>query len=210
MNKSEKEGWGIDNHPYPEGIGYISCRWDLCLGCGGCEIACSMFHFGTINRHLSRIRIFRYLLPLPKSVPAVCCQCSTEERACENACPQYPPVIHYDEVKLHMTVDEERCLGVSCSMCRSACPARIPFFYPEQNDCAMVCDLCEKEGQRCPQCVEICPTQALEFIEPKFPRHLERIHPDEKARCIAKRLYPLQGDRVLSLPEEIWGAERKG
>ena len=200
----EDKGWGLEDLPYPEGTAYISTRWDLCIGCGGCEVACSMFHFGTINRHLSRIRIYRYLLPLPKSVQAVCCQCPEKERACQKACPVDPPVIYYDEAGQHMTVDEERCLGESCAMCRDACPAAIPGFYTDQKDCSMVCDLCEKDGQRRPQCVEICPTQALEFIEPRFPQHLERIHPDAKAEDMAKRLYPLSQDRVLQLPEEVW------
>lgn len=197
--------WGIENLPDPQGVAYISTRWDLCIGCGGCEIACSMFHFGTINRRLSRIRILRYMLPLPKSVQAVCCQCPEKERECEKACPNDPPVIYYDEELQHMVVDEERCLGESCALCRDACPAAIPGFYPEEQDGAMVCDLCESNGQRRPQCVEICPTQALEFIAPKFPRHLERIHPDEKAEGMAKRLYPLPPDRVMPLPEEVWG-----
>jgi hypothetical protein len=55
--------------------------------------------------------------------------------------------------------------------------------------------------------VEICPSQALEFMTPLFPHHLERIHPDEKAKCLMKRLYPLPEDRVVTLPEEIWRGE---
>ncbi len=201
----ETEGWGIENLPYPEGVAYISTRWDLCIGCGACEMACSMAHYGIINRELSRIRIFRYLLPLPKSVQSVCCQCSDEERECEKACPLEPPVIRYHASLQHMTVDEDRCIGDSCALCREACPAEIPRFYSDEHDYPMVCDLCETNGRRRPRCVDICPTQALEFIEPKFPQHLERIHPDEKARCLAKRLYPLPGDRVIRLPEESWG-----
>jgi Fe-S-cluster-containing hydrogenase component 2 len=200
----DTEGWGIENLAYPEGLAYISTRWDLCIGCGGCEVACAMSHFGTINRHLSRIRIFRYVIPLPKSVQSVCCQCPGPERECEKACPVDPPVITYDESLKHMVVDEENCLGFECAQCRDACPAEVPRFYPEDYDYAMVCDLCEKNGQRRPQCVEICPTQALEFLEPKFPQHLERIHPDEKIKCLAKRLHPLPEDRVIHLPEEIW------
>ena len=201
----ETEGWGIERLPYPETTAYISTRWDLCIGCGACEIACAMAHYGVMNRELSRIRIFRYLIPLPKSVQSVCCQCSREERECEKACPQEPPVIRYDASSQHMSVDSDRCLGASCALCREACPAEVPRFYSPEQDCAMVCDLCETGGKRRPQCVDICPTQALEFIEPKFPQHLERIHPDEKARCLARRLYPLPKDRVIRLPEEIWG-----
>src|SRR5680860_54267 len=89
-NQSQ-EGWGLEKLEYPEGVAYISARWDLCVGCGHCEVACSMYHYGIINRELSRIRIFRYLLPLPKTLQNVCSQCSEEERECQKACPEDPP-----------------------------------------------------------------------------------------------------------------------
>ena len=202
-----KEGWGLEKIPYPKGVAYISARWDLCVGCGACEVACSMFHHGVVNRELSRIRIYRYLLPLPKSVQNVCSQCPEKERECQKACPEDPPVIHYDPERFHMVVDEDRCLGSGCGQCRDACPAEVPRFYPPEQDVSMVCDLCEKDGQRRPQCVEICPTQALEFVSPKIPHHLERIHPDVKAASLANRLYPLPKDRVIRMPEEIWGGK---
>ena len=104
-----QEGWGLEKLAYPEGVGYISARWDLCVGCGHCEVACSMYHYGEINRELSRIRIYRYTLPLPKSVQNVCSQCSERERECQKACPVDPPVIHYDEERKHMVVNEEDC-----------------------------------------------------------------------------------------------------
>ena len=117
-------------------------------------------------------------------------------------------MIHYDQDRGHMVIDEERCLGWRCSKCRKACPADVPKFYPPDHDHCMVCDLCEQEdGRRRPQCVEACPAEALDFLSPKFPHHLERIHPDQKADSLAKRLYPLPRDRVSRLPEEIWGDE---
>ena len=204
-NTREKDGWGIENLPYPQGLGYINTRWDLCTGCGACEIACSMFHYGVINRELSRIRIYRYILPVPKSVQTVCSQCSEQERECEKACPIDPPVIHYDTERQHMVVDIDRCLGSKCGKCRKACPAQVPRFYPPEHDYSLVCDLCEKDGKRQPQCVEICPNQALEFLSPMFPQHLERIHPDQKAAALRKRLYPLAEDEIIQLPEKIWG-----
>lgn len=207
ISSRDKEGWGKENLPYPEGVGYITTRWDLCIGCGACEIACSMAHYGVINRELSRIRIYRYLIPVPKSVQSVCTQCAEKERACQNACPEDPPVIYFDDELLRMVVDEDRCLGSDCGLCRDDCPAEIPRFYPPEHDFPLVCNLCETDGQRRPQCVEICPTQALEFMAPKFPQHLERIHPDQKAALLAKRLYPLPEDRVIRLPEEIWGGK---
>lgn len=200
-----KTGWGVEDLPFPKGVGLIQARWDRCVGCGACEIACSLHHHGVLNRELSRIRIFRYHLPIPKSVQNVCCQCSEPERECQKACPLDPPVIHYDEDRLHMVVDAERCLGSSCAQCADACPAAVPRFYPPDHDHSMVCDLCEVDGVRRPQCVEICPHQALEYMAPQFPQHLERIHPDDKAACLAKRLYPLPKDRVQRPPEDVWG-----
>ncbi len=203
----QEEGWGLEKLPYPEGVGYISPRWDLCIGCGHCEVACSMYHYGVINRELSRIRIYRYMLPLPKSVQNVCVQCSERERECQKACPMDPPVIHFDEKLNHMVVDEDRCLGSKCGKCRKACPADVPQFHQPDHNFPIVCDLCEKDGKRQPQCVEICPTRCLEYTRPQIPNHLERIHPDEKASSIAKRLYPLKRERVIRLPEEIWGGK---
>lgn len=201
----DKTGWGVENMPKPSGPGLIEARWDLCVGCGACEMACSMFHYGVLNRELSRIRIFRYHLPAPKSVQNVCCQCQEKERECQKACPLDPPVIHYDKDKLHMVVDVDRCLGSSCGQCAAACTAAVPRFFPPSHDYAMVCDLCEQDGVRRPQCVEICPFYALEFMTPQFPQHLQRIHPDEKAAYLAKRLFPLPKDKVQRPPEEIWG-----
>lgn len=204
MGDESKTGWGVEDLPFPENVGLIQTRWDLCVGCGACELACSMFHYGVLNRELSRIRIFRYHLPLPKSVQNVCCQCSEEERECQKACPIDPPVIYYDKENFHMTVDTERCLGSDCAECASACPAQVPRFYPRVHEHSMVCDLCERDGTRQPQCVAICPHHALEFMKPQFPQHLERIHPDHKAEYLSKRLYPLPKNRVQNPPEEIW------
>lgn len=203
-----KQGWGVENVPDPEGVALIEARWDLCIGCGYCEIACSMFHYGVINRELSRIRIYRYLLPAPKSVQNVCCQCSDQERECEKACPVKPAVIHYDHKKLHMVVDEDRCLGYKCGKCLKACTAQVPRFYPPDRNKAMVCDLCEKDGVRRPQCVEVCPSYALEFMNPQFPQHMQRIHPDEKAKCMSERMLPLNPHKAQITPEELFGGKK--
>ncbi|MFC2059635.1 hypothetical protein ACFLTZ_00890 [Chloroflexota bacterium] len=203
-DKETKGGWGIENLPLPKGLAYIQARWDLCIGCGICEIACSMQHYGVMDREVSRIRIYRYMLPVPKSVQNVCVQCAEEERECQKACPQSPPAIYYDCEAYHMKVEPERCLGSDCGMCRDACTARVPRFYPPQYDYPLVCDLCAADGERRPLCVEVCPSYALEYLVPPFPQHLERIHPDEKAECLSKRLYPLTRDKIQRDPDEIW------
>jgi Fe-S-cluster-containing hydrogenase component 2 len=204
----EKTGWGVENMPNPTGVGLIQARWDLCTGCGMCEMACSMKHFGVIHRELSRIRIYRYFLPVAKSVQNVCCQCSEKERECQKACPVDPPVIHYDKEKFHMVVDKDRCLGSACGQCREACPAKVPLFCPPEADYCLVCDLCVTDGVRKPQCVEVCPNHALEYMAPQFPQHLERFHPDQKAEYLSQRLYPLPKDRIQIPPEELFKEEK--
>ncbi len=198
---------GVEDLPKPKGVGYIQTRWDLCTGCGACEMACSQGHFGVMDREYSRIRVFRYFLPLPKSVQNVCSHCPKEERECQKACPLDPPAIHYDDKNFHMTVDVDRCAVSGCHKeCLTGCPAQAPRPTPGGKS-AMVCNLCERDGVRQPRCVDICPSGALEFSAPKFPQHLDRNHPDEKAKALARRLYPLKEDLIQKQPEEVWGGK---
>jgi Fe-S-cluster-containing hydrogenase component 2 len=201
--EKEKEGWGLENLPNPKGPAFIQSRDDLCTGCGICEMACTMFHYGVINRELSRIRILKYLTPISKAVQSICVQCDKkEERECEKACPLNPPSIYYDEKRLHMMVDPERCLGHKCGKCREGCTAEVPRFYPPEHDYPLICDLCEGDGERRPRCIEACPNNALEYMPSRDRRygvstaHLWRIHPDKKAELISKRLHPLSKDKV--------------
>ncbi|MFC1957438.1 hypothetical protein ACFLX0_01280 [Chloroflexota bacterium] len=194
----EAEGWGKENYPFPKGAAYIECNELRCTGCKICQMACSMHHFGVINKDLSRIQVRKYLLPLPKAVQATCVQCPPQERECEKACPLDPPVIHMDRETLHMVIDKERCLGEKCLLCLKACSADAIRIYPSVSPAPFVCDLCDTEnnGNRNPQCVNVCPYDALYFksitMRFGFPTHdIMRKHADEKAELIAKRLYPL-------------------
>lgn len=202
-----KKGWGIEKLPYPEGEALIELRWDLCIGCRLCEMACSLSHFGVIDSELSRIKIYRYLLPVPKAIPNVCSQCAEEERECEKACPVNPSAIYYDQKDFHMQIDKKRC--IRCGKCTEACPAGAVTLSPINalnEGYPLVCDLCYKDSKREPKCVEICPVSALEFMKPQYPQHLQRIHPDQKAECLAERLYPLSNSsKVQRTPEEVWG-----
>ena len=78
--ESEDKGWGMENYPNPIGTAFIECEEMKCVGCGICQMACSMKHFGVINKELARIQVRKYLLPLPKAVQVTCVQCFDEER----------------------------------------------------------------------------------------------------------------------------------
>lgn len=194
--ESKAAGWGKENYPYPKGVAFIECDEMKCVGCGICQMACSVQHFGVINKDLARIQVRKYLLPISKGIQATCSQCQKEERECQKACPLDPPAIYYDDNLLHMVIDQERCSGQRCLLCQDACPAKAI-----RNHAAVpkpfVCDLCDTEnnGKRDPQCVNVCPAGALYFKDMTgqgYPlRDFMRKHLDEKAELIARRLYPL-------------------
>ena len=202
--EAKPEGWGRENYPYPKGAAFIECDEMKCVGCGICQMACSMAHFGVINKELARIQVRKYLLPLPKAVQVTCCQCPPEERECQKACPlKKSPAIYFDKESLHMVVDEETCLGQKCLLCKKACPADAIRVYPAVAAKPFVCDLCDSEnvGERRPQCVDVCPYGALYF---KGTQHGElmhdhvRKHADEKAALIAKRMYPMKRESMFN------------
>ncbi|MFC2012155.1 4Fe-4S dicluster domain-containing protein [Chloroflexota bacterium] len=200
--KSEGKGWGKMNYPYPTGVAFIECDEMKCVGCGICQMACSMRHFGVLNKDLARIQVRKYLLPISKGIQVTCSQCQEEERECEKACPLDPPVVHFDDDTRHMVLDDERCLGLDCLQCRDACPAKAINVHRTLSSTPFVCDLCDTEnnGNRQPQCVNVCPTEALYFKTlDSFAlplRDYMRKHADEKAEFIAQRLYPLPKDTM--------------
>lgn len=203
MVKEKAEGWGKENYPYPEGAAFIECDELKCVGCGICQMACSMHHFGVINKDLSRIQVRKYLLPLPKAIQVTCVSCPREERECEKACPLDPPAAYFDTDSLHMVIDKERCLGEKCLLCLRACSSQSIRIYPAVSDKPFVCDLCDVEnnGNRDPQCVNVCPYSALYFKSStgRFGTSVHdvlRKHADEKAELIARRLYPLKKESM--------------
>jgi Fe-S-cluster-containing dehydrogenase component len=198
----DTKGWGKENYPYPTGVAFIECDEMKCIGCGICQMACSLQHHGVINKDLARIQVRKYLLPLSKGIQVTCSQCQEEERECQKSCPLDPPAVYYDNDLLHMVFDQERCLGQHCLLCREACSAKAIRNHPQLSPQPFVCDLCDTEnnGKRDPQCINVCPTGALYFKDlggrPSTIRDLMRKHADEKAELIARRLYPLPKDSM--------------
>ena len=72
--------WGREVYPPPKGVAFIDADIMKCVGCGLCAEACSMQHFGVINKDYARIYVRNFLLPLPKAIIVTCCQCQAEER----------------------------------------------------------------------------------------------------------------------------------
>jgi Fe-S-cluster-containing hydrogenase component 2 len=202
---TQPEGWGKENYPYPVGAAYIECDEMKCVGCGICQMACSMKHHGVINKDLARIQVRKYLLPLPKAIPGTCIQCAAEaERQCQKACPQKPSAIYFDDNSQHIVIDEKRCLGKKCLRCMKACTAQAIRVYPAVSPKPFVCDLCDTQnnGERKPECINICPYGALRFVGSRdffygvSAPDLFQISPDKKAELIAKRLYPLNQENI--------------
>jgi carbon-monoxide dehydrogenase iron sulfur subunit len=200
----QAKGWGLRDYPYPAGAAYIEADEMKCTGCGICQMACSMQHFGRLNKELSCIQIRKYLLPLPKAVQVTCVQCPEGERECEAACPLKPAAIHYDKNTRHMVVDKDRCMGDKCLRCKKACPADAIRAYPAAGKIPFLCDLCDVKntGARDPQCINICPCGALNYVQAADSRFayqyndVFRIHADQKAEFIARRLYPLKKESM--------------
>ena len=201
----DTDGWGKETYPFPSGPAHILCDEMKCVGCGICQMACSMKHHGVINKDLARIQVRKYLLPLPKAIQVTCIQCEKDaERQCEQACPLSPPAIFFDKNSQHVVVDEERCLGEKCLRCQKACSINAIRIYPTVSQTPFVCDLCdiENSGNRKPECVNVCPYNALQYISSLdifyniSSPDLFQINPDEKADLIAKRLYPLDKKNI--------------
>jgi Fe-S-cluster-containing hydrogenase component 2 len=200
QKKDELKGWGKENLPAPRGPAFIECDEMKCVGCGICQMACSMQHHRVINKDLARIQVRKYLLPLPKAVQVTCLQCQESERECQKACPVSPPAIHFDASTLHMVIDKSTCLGNDCLQCVSACSAQAVRSYPSTLSTPFVCDLCDTQntGDRDPQCVNVCPYSALNYLSSQEHRFnytvqdIRRKSADQKAELISRRLYPLK------------------
>ncbi len=114
---------------------------DKCSGCRFCEVACSLFHTGTVNPQRSRIRVFRegYLfLPLIAG-PYTEAACTLKQVA----------VVGGQELD-------------ACIFCRASCPDK-PIFKEPDVDIPLKCDFCGEPPD--PQCVRVCPSGALTLVE---------------------------------------------
>jgi len=120
-----------------------------CTGCRRCEVACTFFHTGRINRQKSRIKVLS-LYELGLDGPVVCNQC--QERYCMR-CPDNAMSLGKDgQVIVSPTV----C--TLCEICEKLCPIGAIEIH---DDIVYVCDLCGGK----PKCLGACSEDAIEFIQ---------------------------------------------
>ena len=170
--KSEKNHKFIDVDP------------DKCIGCGICELVCSMekTEDRSFNPSKSRIRVCRFD---PAINIAVACRLC-EKPSCVNACPK-KALSQAQSGIIH--VDENKCNG--CNWCIKACPYGSISIDPDKRVAAL-CDLCEGRkgigvfpGRKIasPACVEWCPEEAIELLTD------ERLAGKARQATIVKLLY---------------------
>lgn len=139
--------------------GVIAFSAEACVGCGTCELMCTLYHEGVGGRELSRIRILRD--PFNHEYQALICpQCLAP--SCYAACLSSGDAIRIDEVTGARYVDEDACM--LCEDCIEACPFEPPRIRMlDGRETVVKCDLC-REREAGPICVEYCPVDALAFI----------------------------------------------
>jgi Fe-S-cluster-containing dehydrogenase component len=95
-----------------------------CVGCGSCEMACSLVHEGVCSATLSRIHVMRRV-GAGWNVPLTCAMC--ERPLCMAACPV--GAVEKDPRSGVVTIADERCIG--CRQCVQACPFGHADFNPQ-------------------------------------------------------------------------------
>jgi Fe-S-cluster-containing hydrogenase component 2 len=135
----------------------IITHFDLCTGCGICQLACSERLLGGYNPHRALLQIEHRCENL-YHFPTVCNQC--DNAYCARVCPV--GAIGRDPATGALVVDRDRC--IACNLCHRYCPLHIVGVDAELKK-SVKCDLCGGA----PACVAACPTGALETVRIGVP-----------------------------------------
>jgi len=146
----------------------LMVEYEKCVGCGTCEIACSIGHEGAINPAQSRIGIVKWGMP-GEGIPVTCAHC--EEAPCQAICP-VNAISRKDSSGV--SIEYDRCIG--CRMCLAVCPFGA-ISFDSIGKRVTKCDLCDGD----PLCARFCVYGALQYADP-------REHGAMKRRQAAARL----------------------
>lgn len=135
---------------------HVVCDPVKCVGCGDCELACSMVKHGAFDPWLSRIRQVRIEPIVMLSV--TCRMCA--DAPCVLACPRN--ALTQGPEKGVILVDEELCDG--CGWCIEACDFGAILLNAATKR-VEICDLCADFDE--PQCVVYCEKDALSLSTPE-------------------------------------------
>jgi len=135
---------------------HIVCDPVRCVGCGDCELSCSMTKQGAFNPLLSRIRNVRIEPIITFSVS--CRMCA--DAPCVLSCPRN--ALTQDPEKGIILVDTDLCDG--CGWCIEACDFGAILLNPATKR-VEICDLCADKDE--PQCVVFCEKEALSLSAPE-------------------------------------------
>lgn len=130
---------------------------EKCTGCGKCEIACAMTHYGEERKELSRIRILKFDQET-LNVPIVCMAC--KKAPCIKVCPMNARTRQENGT---VTTNTDVCIG--CRACVYICPVGSPAVNPDTGQ-TMTCDMCAGDNE-VPGCVKACKDEgafALQMI----------------------------------------------
>jgi len=130
----------------------IMAHFDLCTGCGICQLICSAKTSGSYNPRLSCLLVTMEREGILNR-PTVCRQC--ENAFCEKICTF--GAIKRNEETGALIVDRDLCKG--CRKCAEICPEKVIFMDHKKK--AVKCDLCSGE----PLCVKYCPNGALRLVQ---------------------------------------------
>ncbi|WP_054695678.1 4Fe-4S dicluster domain-containing protein [Syntrophomonas palmitatica] len=128
---------------------------EKCVGCGACEMICSLVNEGVCSPRLSRIRVVRFTREA-RNAPVSCAAC--ENAPCLLTC--VAGAIYREPGGAVPKVNTGQCIG--CRQCNLACPFGHMNFHPEKKT-AYKCELCGGD----PQCAKFCWTGAIQFVDPE-------------------------------------------
>ena len=136
--------------------GYVVVDRELCVGCGTCELVCSLSHEGESNPYLARLRLVAD--PFTGAIALdTCRQCA--EPACFFACPVEGALV-IDKKTAARIIVEDKC--IACGACARVCPYNegggVIRLNPVKN-VYFKCDLCSGD----PRCVSSCQVVALKY-----------------------------------------------